>query len=123
VKLLTAFHRIKKKEKNMLVVHNSSTVFRWGIACVLTGCLLFALSMDAFAAGTVKEYGIMTSVEDDGTIIISEKGYELSPSLVVHDNRGHRISLRELPLLSRVEFEYEYERRGFVITLIKEVAQ
>ena len=91
----------------------------------LAGLVVLALaaSSDVFAAGKVTAYGMLTSIEDDGSVIIDEKGYGLSPSVVVRNHRGDRISLRELPLSSRVEIEYEYAPRGFVIIFIKEVAQ
>lgn len=91
----------------------------------LAGFIVLALATNSivFAAGKVKASGMLTSIEDDGSVIIDEKGYWLSPSVVVRDYRGDRISLRELPLSSRVEIEYEYAPRGFAIISIKELAQ
>lgn len=95
------------------------------IVIFLVGFIIVALATgpDVLAAGKVKAYGMLTSIEDDGSVIIDEKGYGLSPSVVVRDYRGDRISLRELPLSSSVEIEYEYAPRGFVIISIQEVAQ
>lgn len=91
---------------------------------LLTGCLILLVASGAvFAAGKVKAAGLLTSVEDDGTIIIIDRiGYMVSPSVTVQDNRGSRISLRDISLPHHVYFEYEYAPKGFRIILIKEVA-
>ena len=75
----------------------------------------------------MKGGGLLTSTEDDGTVIIRDvkghsNGYLLSPSVIVQDLRGRQISLRDIPLPHYVSFEYEYARGGFMITLIKETA-
>lgn len=70
---------------------------------------------------TVKATGILTSLEDDGSVIIDEKGYEPDPSVVVINRKGKSVSLRSLSLPSKVRFEYRYARTGFIIVLIQEV--
>ena len=72
-------------------------------------------------------HGILTSVEDDGTVIIKNQkgqliGYLLSPGVTVEDHHGRRISLGDIRLPYNVYFEYEYAPKGFTITLIKKVA-
>jgi hypothetical protein len=107
--------------------------------CIITlaiGCLLVLFASSAvFAAVKVKASGIMTSLEDDGTVIIKKiisinksgeksqsTGYLLSPSVVVQDQNGGSISLNDIALPYNVDFEYEYTPKGFMITLIKKVA-
>lgn len=99
--------------------------------CIITlaiGCLLVLFASSAvFAAVKFEASGILTSVEDDGIVIIKDKngqsyGYLLSPSVTVQDHHGRSISLRDISLPYMVYFEYEYAPEGFMITLIKKVA-
>ena len=94
------------------------------IGCVI---LIFAAGV-VFAAGKEKATGMMTSIENDGTVIIQDKkgqlnGYLLSPSVAVQDHKGNRKLLKELQMPLKVYVEYEYTTKGFMITLIKEVAE
>ena len=95
---------------------------------LLTVCLILLVASGAvFAAGKVKASGLLTSVEDDGTVIIKDQngqlnGYLVSPSVIVQDHQGRHISLRDISLPYNVYFEYEYAPKGFMIILIKEVA-
>jgi hypothetical protein len=84
---------------------------------------VLAASSNIYAAGTVKAFGVLTTVEDDGTVVINEKGYRVSPSADLQDPRGNRILPSELLPSSYVHFEYEQTPRGFVIINIKEIAQ
>jgi hypothetical protein len=86
--------------------------------------LAFALvaSSDVSAAGKVKAYGILTSIEDDGTVIIDKTGYLVSPSVTIRNHLDESILLRDISLPSNVYFEYEYRSEGFTIIFIKEVA-
>lgn len=86
--------------------------------------LVLAVSLDAHAARkvTVKADGVLTSIEDDGTVIISGTGYLLSRSLTVQDTEERSISLRDIDLPCHVHFEYEYSAEGFTIILIKKNA-
>jgi hypothetical protein len=97
---------------------------RKNIALFLAGfmVLLLAVSLDVHAAGTVKADGILTSIERDGTVIIDNIGYLLSPSVKVHDYEGSRISIHNFKVPLHVHFEYEYTAEGFVIIFIKENA-
>lgn len=97
------------------------------IALLLAIFLLPAVStlIDGFDAqadiSTVKATGTFTSIEDDGSVIIDEKGYELDPSVVVMNRKGKSISLRSLSFPAKVRFEYRYAKTGFIIVLIQEV--
>jgi hypothetical protein len=70
---------------------------------------------------TVKATGTMTSIEDDGTVIIDSKGYLVDPSVRVLDPKGKSISLRRLTLPTKVRFEYVYDETGFIIVVIQKV--
>ena len=95
------------------------------IALFLAGFIVVALAIgpDVLAAGKVKAYGMLTSIEDDGSVIIDGKGYLMSPSADVLNNRGKHILLSDLLPSSVVHFEYEQTTRGFVILFIKQVPQ
>ena len=87
--------------------------------------LVFALaaSSDVSAAGKVKAYGMLTSIEDDGTVIIDKIGYLVSPSVTIRNYRDESILLlRDVSLPHNIYFEYEYRSEGFMIIFIKEVA-
>jgi hypothetical protein len=95
------------------------------IALFLVGFIVVALAAgsDVLAAGKVKAYGMLTSVEDDGSVIINEKGYLMSPSANVLNYQGKHILLSDLLPSRYVQFEYEQTTRGFVIIFIKEIPQ
>lgn len=83
--------------------------------------LLLVIPGLLFAAGKAKgHYGTFTAIEEDGTVVIDEKGYLLSSSATIQDYRGERILLKSLLPSRYVYFEYDYTRNGFMITLIKE---
>lgn len=94
------------------------------IALFLAGfmVLVLAVSLDVHAAGKVKADGMLTSIEDDGTVIIDGMGYLLSRSLTVQDYEERPISLQNIDLPHHVHFEYEYTAEGFRIIFIKEIA-
>ncbi len=90
--------------------------------------LVFVASGVVFAAGKDKAVGMLTSIEKDGTVIIQDEkgqlnGYLLSPSVAVQEYDGKRKALRNLELPCKVYIEYEYTTAGFMITLIREVAE
>ena len=111
-------------DSKMLLTQTVERTMKVNVIVVLS--LLFALTLTAnsfaFATGQVKDHGILTSIEENGTVIINEKGYLLSSSVIVRNGKGDSISLTDL-LSQYVEFQYEYTPKGFVITLIKEVPQ
>lgn len=122
------------------------------IIALAIGCLLVLFaSSTVFAASKMEASGILTSIEEDGTVIIKKPsvgktssgiskikkhdinknkngengqstGYLLSPSVIVQDHRGKSISLKDIPLPYNVNFEYEYTPKGFMIIFIKENA-
>jgi len=82
----------------------------------------FIDSFDALAdIPTVKATGTLTSIEDDGRIVIDEKGYELYPSVIVINRKGKSVPLHSFSLPAQVRFEYTYSTTGFVIVFIEEV--
>ena len=92
------------------------------LTALAIGCLLiFVASGAVIAAGKSSGQGTLTEVDEDGTVIIDEKGYLMSSSAVVQNYKGEQTSVRNLPLPSHVYFEYEYRKSGFVIILIKEL--
>ena len=70
---------------------------------------------------TVKGAGTLTSVEDDGTAIIDEKGYQVDPSATIINRAGRPAPLRGLSLPANVRFEYVYTQTGFLIVHIEEI--
>ena len=80
-----------------------------------------AASSDVSAAGKVKACGVLTSIEDDGTVIIDKIGYLVSPSVTIRNYRDESILLSDISLPYNVCFEYEYRSEGFMIIFIKEV--
>lgn len=95
------------------------------IALFLAGFIVLALavSSDVLAAGKVEASGMLTSIEDDGSVIIDKKGYLMSPSATVRNYQGNHILLSDLLPSRYVYFEYEYTTRGFAIIFIKEIPQ
>lgn len=91
--------------------------------------LFSVLTVSAFIDGfdavadisTVKATGILTSIEDDGRVIIDEKGYEVDPSVMVINRKGKQVSLRSLSLPTIVRFEYTQAKTGFIIVFIGEI--
>jgi hypothetical protein len=110
--------KIRRIKSNVCTIKKYSVFF-----LALFIVFVFAASSDIFAAGKVKAFGVLTSVEDDGTVIINEKGYRVSPSADLLDPRGYRILPSELLPSSYVHFEYEQTPRGFMIINITEIAQ
>jgi hypothetical protein len=81
----------------------------------------FIYRSDAVAdISTVKAAGTWTSIEDDGSVIIDEKGYAVDPSVMVINRKGKSVSLRRLSLPATVRFEYTYTTTGFMIVIIEE---
>ncbi len=93
------------------------------LGAVLLVMIMSLLSNSVPAAGRGHAYGTLTSIESDGTVVIDGRGYLLSSSAAIQDYRGERISLRSLSLPDVVYYEFVYEPRGFVITLIKQTPQ
>lgn len=84
--------------------------------------IALATSLEVLAAGQVKAYGTLTSIEDDGTVIIDDVGYLVSPMLIVRDYRDQSISLTDIVPPQKVYIEYEYTSKGFMIIFMREIA-
>ncbi len=84
--------------------------------------IIIAMSFNALAKEPVpvKASGTLTSIEDDGSIIIDRKGYLVDPSVWVKNSKGTQISLEKLSLPAKVDFEYVYSQKGFLIIFIDE---
>ena len=93
------------------------------VMTTILSLVILVASGSLFAAGKTSAHGTLTAVEEDGTVIIDNRGYLLSPSARIEDSRKERITLRNLPLPSPVYFEYEFTKSGFVIILIREIAK
>lgn len=103
---------MKKKKTLTLLV----SVFSILIVSAFTG------SFDARAdMPTVSETGTLTLIEDDGRVIIDEKGYALAPSVIVMNRKGKSVTLRSISLPAPVRFEYIQATTGFIIVFIEEV--
>jgi len=83
----------------------------------------FIDGFDALAGDkpTVKGSGTLTSIDDDGSVIIDKKGYEVNPSATIINRKGKSVSLRSLSLPAKVRFEYIQAKTGFIIVFIEEV--
>jgi hypothetical protein len=98
---------------------------RKSIALFLTGFLLLALaaSSEVTAAGVVKAYGTLTSIEDDGTVFFIDKvGYFVSPLITVRNARDESIPLSDIKPPQRVYIEYEISSKGFMIIFLREIS-
>lgn len=93
----------------------------FGLLLVLIAITLAA--GDALAAGKDNAYGMLTSIEDDGTVVIDGKGYMLDRAASIVGYEKGRISIRDISLPARVYFEYEYTKQGPVIKLLQDTPQ
>lgn len=92
------------------------------LIAVTLGC--FTIGGIVVAAEGVKATGTLSEVRENGTVVIDDQGYELSPSVVIVDGQGKRISLNDLKLPAVVKYEYKYQAdRGPVIRVIRELPQ
>ena len=113
-------NKMTLRKTDVCIRRKTITMF---LAVFIVLALILAASPDVSAAGKVKAHGKLTSIEDDGSVIIDGKGYLVSPFVTVQNYRGAIVSLSSFPPSSFVYFEYEYTTRGFVINIIKELAQ
>ncbi|MBI5327111.1 MAG: hypothetical protein HZB80_02295 [Deltaproteobacteria bacterium] len=82
---------------------------------------IFLISSEALAASKIiKGRGTLTSIEEDGTVIIDKKGYNIDPSVKIIDKKGKKSAIYGIFPPTKVYFEYKYDRNGFVIKRIKE---
>jgi hypothetical protein len=75
----------------------------------------------SLSAAAMSGEGIMSSVEEDGSIIIDEYGYLIDNKVLILSSDGKKTSLHQLSLPVRIYFEYEHTKEGPVIKLIKEI--
>lgn len=94
-----------------------------GLRIMLSGLViaLYFTGIYAYAGSKVSADGMLTAVEDDGSVIIDEQGYLADSTVRVLDSNSKKISLEKLSLPAKVYFEYEYTSKGPVIKLIKEI--
>jgi hypothetical protein len=125
-------HTLNDIDKGMTMRNNKMTLRKMNIcqskknialllALFIVLVVSLAASSDVPAAGKGKAYGMLTSIEKDGSVIIDEKGYLVSPSVTVVDYNGESISLSSFLPSHFVYFEYEYTTQGFAIVFIKKV--
>lgn len=86
----------------------------------ILGFVMFCLNGDINAAGTGKGKGKLTSIEEDGSVLIDGRGYFVDSNVRVIDRKGKPSKLRSLPIPTKVIFKYEYAKKGFVIISIEE---
>ena len=99
-------------------MEKKNTPFRLLLA---VSALIYLTAGPTLAAGKVKAEGILTSVEDDGIVLIDENGFEVERSAEIFDEEGKPVLLRSLRTPTKVYFEYEYTKKGPVIKVIKEI--
>lgn len=85
--------------------------------------ILFLADSAISADKTIKTKGTLSAIETDGTVVIDDGGYELSPSVRILDSTGAKTKLENYTLPSKVYFEHEYTARGPIIKLIRELAR
>jgi hypothetical protein len=92
---------------------------------VLVGCMVIFWSIGDATAETkrIKEYGMLISVESDGTVVIDKNGYAVASFASIVNSTGKKTTLKELQLPTKVYFEYDYTDKGPVIKRMKEIAQ
>lgn len=93
----------------------------FGLLLVLIAITLAGQS--ALAADMFKASGRMTSIQQDGTVIIDGKVYTVDRLARIISWDKKQVSLREVDLPARVTFEYEVTEEGRVIRLLLEIPQ
>jgi len=82
---------------------------------------IFLISSNVLAASKIiSGKGTLTSIEEDGRVIIDEKGYKIDPAVKIIDKKGKKSTIYGIFPPTKVYFEYEYTRKGFVIKQIEE---
>lgn len=94
----------------------------------LFGLLLVAMVISlagegALAAESHKASGRMTSIQQDGSVMIDGKVYAVDGLARIISWDRKQVSLREVVLPARVTFEYEVTEEGRVIKLLLEIPQ
>ncbi len=88
---------------------------------LLAGFVVFCLTgVTVLAAGSLMASGQLTSVEENGTVVIDGKVYNVDPSAQIMDGEGRTVMLHRFPLPVRVHYEYVDTNLGRLIKVIKE---
>ncbi len=95
----------------------------WFAIMLAVFTLLYATGHAGSEGKLTKATGTLTSIEQDGTVIIDGSGYGVSSTARIYGGREGRTSLDKLLLPVRVQFEYEHTNRGPVIKVLKEMPQ
>lgn len=116
------------------MINNSGTSFRKTRRLIKNALyvLLILSVMTCWCAGAVfaegnriTAYGSLTSLEDDGTVLIQVSGhtdsYLVGSSIEVVNRQGESCSLDELTLPAGISFEYIITSKGPVIQQITEL--
>lgn len=91
---------------------------------VIVLLILLSILFSSFVSAdtpTIKAEGTLTSIEEDGTVIIDQNGYMVDRSVLVVNHKGRPIPLRSLLPPVYVRFQYHYAPEGFVIEYIEVV--
>lgn len=104
--------------KSEVTIMNRRIIFMVALLIVAGGfaCSAFAAqnkTANPFAAGE------LTSVESDGSVIIDNNGYRMSPYALIIDGNKRKVPLSDIPIPSPVYIEFTYSPTGPVINLLK----
>lgn len=83
-------------------------------------CLMIAMVPAVIAASpTETGQGTLTEIDPDGSLVISDHGYLISPYAIIRDGIGQKVELKALKLPTPVIFEYGHSSRGPVIRALR----
>lgn len=80
---------------------------------------LFLSCSEASAAAITKAGGMLTSIENDRSVIIDKKGYLTNSATKIIDLQGRHIPPEHISLPARVDIRYENTAKGALIKVIK----
>jgi hypothetical protein len=122
MKVAEYMKKVMEKAENGGVMRKRKTIILLLAAFSVFIVSAFIGGFDALAdKPTVKGSGTLTSIDDDGSVIIDKKGYEVDPSATIMNRKGKSVSLRSLSLPAKVRFEYIQAKTGFIIVFIGEI--
>ncbi len=90
---------------------------------VMTALAVCLGAAEARASKPVSASGILTAVEDDGSVVIDGNGYLVAEDARIQNGKREDIALDQLILPTKVYFEFRYTKKGPMISLISEVPQ
>lgn len=91
------------------------------IKMLLVVLALYLAGGEAFAAGSGKGNGRLTSIGQDGTVVINEKVYVIDIRTRVMNAEEKQVSLRDLLLPAPVYYEYNDINQVPLIYLLREM--